>query len=122
MGVAVSLPLIGTAFHKRKHQMIGVIFSSTVTGFESGKNLDLKLDLPTIIIACVVALVIIPQIHEKLNIAPGTPFLIRFGLFVTVKKCDDVKSIITLVKLGIRSNANMSRFSARHFVNFLFTL
>ena len=39
---------------------------------------------------------------------------------VTVKKCDDVKPMITPVKLGIRSNADMSRFFGTTFREFPF--
>jgi len=62
--------------------VIGVIFSSAATHFKSGEKMNLNLDLTTVVISCVVALVIIPQIYERLNVPPDTPLLIRFGLFV----------------------------------------
>ena len=59
--------------------------------------------------------------NEMLNYLILNPnFLYAVSLIVTVKKCDDVKPMITPVKLGIRSNADMSRFFGTTFREFPF--
>jgi hypothetical protein len=60
---------------------IGVLLSTAVTHFRSG-NLDLTMTASEIILSAVIALVIIPVVYEKLNLDPGAPFIVQFGLFV----------------------------------------
>lgn len=61
--------------------LIGVVFSSAVRGFSSG-NMKLRITGPTLIIAAVVALVIIPNVYQMLAISPDAPFIVQLGLFV----------------------------------------
>ena len=52
---------------------IGVYFSSLLRGEQSQSS-------P--IIASIIALILMPQVFEKLNVNPDSPLLVRFGLFV----------------------------------------
>ncbi len=61
---------------------IGVLFSSAVQQFKSGRVTDLNITWGVLAIASVVALAIIPIVFQKLSIRPDAPFLVRFGLFV----------------------------------------
>jgi hypothetical protein len=60
---------------------IGVLLSSAVTHFQSG-NTDLTLTVYEVVLSAVVAFVIIPVVYEKLQLNPGVPFVVQFGLFV----------------------------------------
>jgi hypothetical protein len=60
---------------------IGVLLSTAVAHFRSG-NLNLTITAGEIIMSAVIALVIIPLVYEKLNLNPGAPFIVQFGLFV----------------------------------------
>ena len=60
---------------------IGVLLSTAVTHFRHG-NLNLTVTLGEIVLSAVVALVIVPVVYEKLNLHPGTPFIVQFGIFV----------------------------------------
>lgn len=62
---------------------IGVFFSSMVMQLNSSKIEILDhFNLTSLILSAIIALVIIPNIFEKLNVEANTPFLARFGLFV----------------------------------------
>jgi hypothetical protein len=52
-----------------------------VAHFRSG-SIDLTITAGEIILSAVIALVIIPLVYEKLNLNPGAPFIVQFGLFV----------------------------------------
>ncbi len=53
--------------------LMGVYFSGVIRGQ------DFR---PTLLLAAVVSLIIIPIVFEKLNINPNAPLIVRFGLFV----------------------------------------
>ena len=62
---------------------IGVFFSSMVMQFNSNKIEILDhYNLTSLIISAIVALIIIPNVFEKLKVEANTPLLVRFGLFV----------------------------------------
>jgi hypothetical protein len=60
---------------------IGVLLSTAVTHFQAG-NTDLTLTVYEVVLSAVVAFVIIPVVYEKLQLDPGVPFVVQFGLFV----------------------------------------
>jgi hypothetical protein len=60
---------------------IGVLLSTAVTHFQAG-NTDLTLTVYEVVLSAVVAFVIIPVVYEKLQLNPGVPFVVQFGLFV----------------------------------------
>jgi hypothetical protein len=60
---------------------IGVLLSTTVTQFQAG-NANLTLTVYEVVLSAVVAFVIIPVVYEKLQLDPGVPFVVQFGLFV----------------------------------------
>ena len=62
--------------------VIGVIFSSTVNTYNQSGAVTFNLPLVQIGIACIVALIIIPQVYEKLSIQPDSPFIVQLGFFV----------------------------------------
>ena len=62
--------------------VVGVVFSSAVLGANAGKAVSLSFNIPTVVLALVIAFVIIPVAFEKLNVKPDAPFVARFGLFV----------------------------------------
>jgi hypothetical protein len=53
--------------------LLGVYFSGMIRGQ------DFR---PTLLLAAILALLIVPIAFEKLRINPGSPLLVRFGLFV----------------------------------------
>ncbi len=53
--------------------LMGVYFSGVIRGQ------DFR---PTLLLAALVSLIIIPIVFEKLNINPNAPLIVRFGLFV----------------------------------------
>jgi uncharacterized Tic20 family protein len=61
---------------------IGVLFSSAVAQFKNGNQISFKINLATIIISAVVALIIVPQAFEKLKMQSSAPLIVRFGFFV----------------------------------------
>jgi hypothetical protein len=60
---------------------IGVLLSTAVAHFRTG-NVDLTITVGEVVVSAVIALVIIPLVYEKLNLNPGAPFIVQFGLFV----------------------------------------
>jgi hypothetical protein len=60
---------------------IGVLLSTAVAHFRTG-NVDLTITVGEVAVSAVIALVIIPLVYEKLNLNPGAPFIVQFGLFV----------------------------------------
>jgi hypothetical protein len=60
---------------------IGVLLSTAVTQFQAG-NTDLTFTVYEVVLSAVVAFVIIPVVYEKLQLNPGIPFVVQFGLFV----------------------------------------
>jgi hypothetical protein len=60
---------------------IGVLLSTAVTHFQAG-NTDLTFTVYEVVLSAVVAFVIIPVVYEKLQLNPGVPFVVQFGLFV----------------------------------------
>jgi hypothetical protein len=60
---------------------IGVLLSTAVTHFRTGST-DLTITVGEVLVSAVIALVIIPLVYEKLNLNPGAPFIVQFGLFV----------------------------------------
>jgi len=60
----------------------GVILSSAVSSFQTGKPLNLALSWPVALTAAVVALVLFPQVYEKLRVNTGAPVLVQIGLAV----------------------------------------
>jgi hypothetical protein len=61
---------------------IGIFFSTAVNQFKKEGAFNLAISVPTILISAVIALVLIPIVYEKLNLNPGSPFIVQFGLFV----------------------------------------
>jgi hypothetical protein len=59
---------------------IGVLLSTAVTHFQSGNTLTFTVG--EVVISAVIALVIIPVVYEKLQLNPGAPFIVQFGIFV----------------------------------------
>ena len=53
--------------------LLGVYFSGVIRGQ------DFR---PTLLLAAILALLIVPFAFEKLNVNPNAPLLVRFGLFV----------------------------------------
>jgi hypothetical protein len=60
---------------------IGVLLSTAVAHFRTG-NIDLTITVGEVLVSALIALVIIPLVYEKLNLNPGAPFIVQFGLFV----------------------------------------
>jgi hypothetical protein len=61
--------------------MIGILLSSAVMQFQSGKATTINITITTIVISCVVAFVLMPQVYEK-ALKPEAVFIVQFGLFV----------------------------------------
>jgi hypothetical protein len=59
---------------------IGVLLSSALNQFVSGSPVQIKITVITFVFSAFIALVIIPNVYEKLN--PESPFIVQFGLFV----------------------------------------
>ena len=62
--------------------VIGVIFSSAVMQFESGRAVFINISWTTVLISSVVALAIMPIAFEKLRVGTDGPLFFRIGLFV----------------------------------------
>ena len=62
--------------------VVGVLFSSAISQFKKGAVDSFQFTIPSLVIAAIVALIIMPIIYEKLSVKPNTPFIVRFGLFV----------------------------------------
>lgn len=73
--------------------LLGVYFSGLIRGQ------DFK---PTLLLASLLALVIIPVVFEKLNVNPTAPLLVRFGLFVQNGVFWDV--LLQAIGSGLRSH------------------
>ena len=61
---------------------IGVFFSTAVSQFKSGESFNIIINVGTILISAIIALILIPIVYEKLNLNPSLPFIVQFGLFV----------------------------------------
>jgi hypothetical protein len=72
--------------------LLGVYFSGVI------RDQDFR---PTLFLASVVALIIIPAAFEKLNINPTAPLIVRFGLFVQNGVFWDV--FLQAIGTGLRS-------------------
>ena len=62
--------------------VIGVIFSSTVNLYNQTGTVTFNLPLVQIGISFIVALVIVPQVYEKLSVRVDSPLIVQFGFFV----------------------------------------
>lgn len=62
--------------------LVGVIFSTTVNQFKNGETANLNMDLATIIISAVIALMLVPMVYKNLRVDSKAPFIVQFGLFV----------------------------------------
>lgn len=69
--------------------VIGIFFSDAVVKFgaTNGTTLDPETlftlaSLGRMGISFILALVIMPQVYEKLTVSPNSPFICQFGLFV----------------------------------------
>jgi len=61
---------------------VGVIFSSAVLGFKTGKPQVLDLSLYTIVVSLIIALILMPYAFQKLGAQTDAPMIARLGLFV----------------------------------------
>ena len=61
---------------------IGVLFSSAVSQFQSGEEINLTFTASTVVISAIISLILVPLVYEKLRLKPDYPLLIQFGLFV----------------------------------------
>ena len=62
--------------------LIGVVFSNAVTQFSGGTEPKIAINVVTVVISAIVALVIVPYVYQKLTLDPKSPFLVQFGFFV----------------------------------------
>ncbi len=61
--------------------VIGVLFSSSVIQFQSGKAVNFNITASTVILSAIVGLILMPFIGKK-GIKPDSPFVVQLGLFV----------------------------------------
>lgn len=61
--------------------VIGVLFSSSIIQFQSGKAVTFNITLVTVILSAIVGLILMPFIDKK-GIKPDSPFVVQLGLFV----------------------------------------
>lgn len=61
--------------------VVGVLFSSAVLQFQSSKPITLNITITTVILSSIIALVIIPNIYDKV-VKQDAPLLVQIGLFV----------------------------------------
>jgi hypothetical protein len=62
--------------------LIGVVFSNAVTQFSGGTEPKITINVVTVVISAIVALVIVPYVYQKLTVDPKSPFIVQFGFFV----------------------------------------
>lgn len=65
--------------------IIGVLFSGAIMKASSGTSLtelSFNINLMSIAVASIIAIMIIPDIYDKLMINRNAPFIVQFGLFV----------------------------------------
>jgi hypothetical protein len=61
--------------------MIGILLSSAVMQFQSGKATTMNITPTTLVISCVVAFVLMPYVYEK-ALRPEALFIVQLGLFI----------------------------------------
>ncbi len=61
---------------------IGVLLSTALAEFKSEGVINLSMTAGKVIISALIALIVVPQVYEKVNVNPGTPLLVQLGLFV----------------------------------------
>jgi hypothetical protein len=61
--------------------VIGVLFSSSVIQFQSGKAVTFNITVVTVTLSAIVGLILMPFIDKK-GIKPDSPFVVQLGLFV----------------------------------------
>jgi hypothetical protein len=61
--------------------VVGVLVSSAITQFKAGTIPTLTINLTTVVVAIVIALVIIPNFYAKV-VKEDAPFIVQLGLFV----------------------------------------
>ncbi|MBN1348261.1 hypothetical protein JXJ21_02530 [candidate division KSB1 bacterium] len=62
--------------------LFGILASSFVRNFPEIEKAFSDFNLGKLVVSCVIALIIIPLIYQKLNVNPRAPFIVQFGLFV----------------------------------------
>ncbi len=62
--------------------LVGVLFSTAINQFKKGETANLNMDLATIIISAVIALMLVPMVYKNLRVDSKAPFIVQFGLFV----------------------------------------
>jgi len=61
--------------------VVGVLFSSSIMAFQSGRVVTASFTLITIFLSAVIALILMPATYEQ-AIKPDAPFIVQLGLFV----------------------------------------
>ena len=62
--------------------VIGVIFSSAVDQFRNGQGLHWGINAGVAAVSFLIALILMPQVYDKLKLSPSAPFIVQMGLFV----------------------------------------
>ncbi|KYK34198.1 MAG: hypothetical protein AYK19_02850 [Theionarchaea archaeon DG-70-1] len=61
---------------------IGILLSTTLSEFKSEEIINISLTIGKVAISAIIAFMIVPQVYEKVNANPDSPFIVQLGLFV----------------------------------------
>ena len=62
--------------------LTGVIFSAAVNQLGSGESINMGITSGKLLASAVMALILVPQVYEKLSLNPKSPFIAQFAIFV----------------------------------------
>jgi hypothetical protein len=62
--------------------LIGVIFSTAVNSYNQTGMININITLVQIGLSFIIALIIVPNVYERLSIQSDSPFIVQLGFFV----------------------------------------